>query len=342
LKPDRQQRRKTMADQDRESRRSRVGYGSTYRRVDEAGSSKKGLTTVLGGRKWLVKPDQKAKPEHPCLWMQAGAVKFKSCTNFYDCTACAYDHAMGEKAQAGKQISWQGAMRLRPEMHRLCRHSLTGRMEKRACAYNYECATCDFDQFFEDVWAAKTSSSPADVRRIKGFDVPSDHFFHDGHTWARIESGGAIRIGMDDFALKVLGRADAFELPLMGHELNPGKPSWGLKRRDNTANVLAPVGGVILDVNQNVRETPAIANGQPYGNGWLFLIRTPDVKASVKPLMTDQGTMGWMQNEVEQLEHMIEEVAGPLAADGGFLADDIYGNLPVLDWTRLTKTFLRT
>ncbi|MCK7513379.1 MAG: hypothetical protein MZV70_61325 [Desulfobacterales bacterium] len=109
----------------------------------------------------------------------------------------------------------------------LCRHSLTGRMEMRACAYNYECATCDFDQFFEDVWAAKTVKAPTDIRRVKGFGVPADHYFHDGHTWARVESGGAIRIGMDDFALKLFGRADAFDLPLMGHELNPGRGILG-------------------------------------------------------------------------------------------------------------------
>jgi hypothetical protein len=45
---------------------------------------------------------------------------------------------------------------------------------------------------------------------------------------------------------------------------------------------------------------------------------------------------------VDQLEHMIEEVAGPLAADGGYLADDIFGNLPGLGWDRLRKTFLKT
>lgn len=331
-----------MTEQNKERRRSRVGYGSTYRKVQEGDVPRKGLTTVLGGQQWLVKPDQKARPERPCLWMQAGAVKFKSCTNFYDCTGCDYDHAMGAKAKAGKQVSWQESMRLRPEMHRLCRHSLTGRMEMRACAYNYECSSCDFDQFFEDIWTAKTVTMPRDIRRVKGFGVPADHYFHDGHTWARVESGGAIRIGMDDFALKLFGHADAFELPLMGHELNPGKASWGLKHRSNAADVLAPVGGVIMEVNQKVRETPATANREPYGEGWLFLIHTSNIKASLKPLMNEENTMGWMQNEVGQLEHMIEEVAGPLAADGGYFTDGIYDHLPGLGWERLTKSFLRT
>jgi glycine cleavage system H lipoate-binding protein len=331
-----------MTKQSKERRRSRIGYGSTYGKGQEGEGPRKGVATVLGGQQWLVRPDQKAKPESPCLWMQAGAVKFKNCTNFYNCTECSYDHAMGGKAKAGKQVSWQEAMRLRPEMHRVCRHSLTGRMEMRACAYNYECATCDFDQFFEDVWAAKTVKAPTDIRRVKGFGVPADHYFHDGHTWARVESGGAIRIGMDDFALKLFGCADAFDLPLMGHELNPGRASWGLKHRDHAAGVLAPVGGVIMEVNQKVREAPGTANREPYGEGWLFLIHTPDIKASIKPLKTDESSMGWMQGEVGQLEHLIEEVAGPLAADGGYLSDGIYDHLPALGWERLTRAFLRS
>jgi len=58
--------------------------------------------------------------------------------------------------------------------------------------------------------------------------------------------------------------------------------------------------------------------------------------------MDDTTGLGWMNGEVGKLEGMIEEVAGPLAADGGFLSEDIYGNLPDLGWDNLTKSFLRT
>ncbi len=331
-----------MAEQIKETKRGQLGYGSTYRKGKAVEGSGKEIKSVLGGQVWLVKPDQKAKATHPCLWMQSGVVKFKNCTNFYDCTTCDYDHAMGAKARSGKQFSWQDAMRRQPDMHRVCRHSLTGRIAKRACAYNYECTSCDFDQFFEDVWTTRARSLPGEVQKIRGFDVPMDHYFHEGHAWARVESGGFIRIGLDDFSLKLLGAADAFDLPLMGKELNPGKAGWGLRRKDNLADVLSPVGGVIMEVNSRVRETPAVANREPYGDGWLFLVRNPDIKTSIKPLMSDQQSIGWIKGEVDQLEHMIEEVAGPLAADGGYLADDIFGNLPGLGWDRLTKTFLKS
>jgi len=274
--------------------------------------------------------------------MQAGVAKNKNCNNFYDCNTCKYDLGMKKRAADGKQVSWQDAMRKRPGKDRTCRHSLTHRIGNRVCSFNYNCSKCDFDQFFEEVWTAKTKSIPLEVQTIKGFNLPMDYFFHSGHTWARIENGGYIRIGLDDFALKLLGKADALDLPLMGKELDKGCVGWGLKRKENLADVISPVDGVIVEVNSNVRANPDLANREPYGDGWLFLVRTPNVKGTVKQLMASSESMDWMNSEVGRLEGMIEAVAGPLAADGGYLQDDIYGNLPDLGWKNLTKTFLRT
>ena len=65
-------------------------------------------------------------------------------------------------------------------------------------------------------------------------------------------------------------------------------------------------------------------------------------KATMGKLKVDQSSLSWMNNEVTHLESMIEEVAGPLAADGGYLAEDIYGNLPQTSWQKLTRIFLHT
>jgi len=323
--------------------RSQIGYGSSYRRGSRSDMKQEaGIGSVLGGQVWMIKPDKQAQADNPCLWMQAGVVKFKSCNNFYDCTTCKYDHAMQAKAEKGKQISWQDAMRRRPALERVCRHTLTQRISHRACAYDFRCEKCDFDQYFEDILSAKTKSDPTWMTTVKGFDVPRHYHFHNGHTWARIESGGFMRIGLDDFSLKVFGQADGFELPLMGKELNHGEIGWGLKRRDNLADVRAPINGVITEVNARVMEDPGLANREPYGDGWLFLVRTPDIKAAAKKLIGDTESVNWISGEVDVLEEMVTEVAGPLAADGGTFGPDIYGNLPGLDWRKLTQTFLKT
>jgi glycine cleavage system H lipoate-binding protein len=332
-----------MAEKMEGKGRGQLGYGSTYRKGTKGDlKNKVEIGTVLGGQVWVVKPDKKARPANPCIWMQSGAVEFKDCNNFYDCTTCKYDRGMSRNVRNEKQTSWQDNMRKQTGTHRICRHTLTQRIGARHCAYDYQCAKCDFDQLFEEVWSAKTPGSPSEVQKVKGFDVPLGYYFHDGHTWARIESGGFIRIGMDDFALKLLGEADGFELPLMGKAFDQGSAGWGLKRGVNTADVLAPVCGVVVDVNAKVREKPSMANRKPYETGWLFTVRPPDVKESVSTLMVNEKTVGWIAEEANTLVSMIEQVAGPLAADGGYLASDIYGTLPSLGWTTLTKRFLRT
>jgi len=332
-----------MNEKIKESRRGQVGYGSSYRQGSPQDLGKNDeIPVILGKQVWMVKPDKKNKIANPCLWMQAGAVKFKDCNNFYDCTTCKYDLGMAKRVEQGKQISWQDTMRTKADLERICRHSLTGRINSRLCAYDYQCTTCDFDQFFEDVWTPKNKSIPYSMQQVKGFDVPTDYSFHNGHAWARIESGGYIRVGLDDFSLKLLGQADAFELPLMGKELDQGAVGWGLKRKENHADVLSPINGVIVEVNSKVRENPQIANRKPYEDGWLFMVRTPDIKATMNDLITDTKSLAWMNTEVSNLENMVEDVAGPLAADGGHLADDIYGNLPQLGWNNLTKRFLKT
>jgi len=332
-----------MEENIREVGRGSVGFGSSYRRGSHADLKKRSeIAAVLGGQVWMIRPDKDAKTANPCLWMQSGVVEFKSCNNFYDCTTCKYDEGMRKQAEKGKHPTWQDAMRRKPSLDRVCRHTLTRRIAGRACAYNYECSACDFDQFFEEVWAAKNPSHPYDTQNIKGFQIPLGSYFHQGHTWARIESGGVIRIGMDDFSLKLLGKADAFDLPLMGKELSQGKVGWGLKRGANLADVLSPVGGVIVEVNSGLREKPMTANCAPYDEGWLFVIRNEDTRGSLKKLMDDTVSLNWMAGEIGKLEAMMESVAGPLAADGGSITDDVYGNLPALGWKNLTRTFLKT
>ena len=62
-----------MATEEKDSRRDRIGYGSTYRKGSAGEPARGAIKTVLGGQAWLVKPDQKAKTAHPCVWIRKGA-----------------------------------------------------------------------------------------------------------------------------------------------------------------------------------------------------------------------------------------------------------------------------
>jgi glycine cleavage system H lipoate-binding protein len=286
---------------------------------------------------WKADKDRTIRP---CIWMQSGVVAKKNCNHFFDCNSCKYDSAMQKAVDSGKQISWQDAMRMRSSTDRTCRHALTGRADHRICPMNYNCRRCDFDQVFEDTVSTRVNAGAAAVSEIKGFKIADGYYFHKGHTWVSIESGGFFRVGMDDFTFKVLGGPDGFNLPLTGQELNREKPGWGIKREQNFADILSPVNGVITNVNHAVSTSPDIPVNNPYADGWLFTVHNPDLKGAVKELLSDDDCKTWLDGEVTTLETMIETLAGPLSADGGVLTRDVYGNLPTLGWRNLTETFL--
>jgi hypothetical protein len=71
-------------------------------------------------------------------------------------------------------------------------------------------------------------------------------------------------------------------------------------------------------------------------------IHTKTLRQDLKNLMIHTESAEFMEGEVARLYKVIEETAGPLAADGGQLGHNIYGHMPELGWERLVKGFLRT
>jgi glycine cleavage system H lipoate-binding protein len=219
---------------------------------------------------------------------------------------------------------------------------MKGRIEFKVCTHDYKCANCDFDQYFNDQYSVHAVVSPVDVLDIEGFKVPQGYYFHPGHTWIKVEEGSSVRVGIDEFALRLLGPLDRIEAPLMGKEVKQGRADIGVYRSEHQARVLSPVSGVVTAINPKLREEGELANQDPYTAGWLMSVHCNNLRGDLKNLVINKETGDFIEGEVERLYELIEEVAGPLAADGGDLSQDIYGQMPQLGWERLTKVFLKS
>jgi hypothetical protein len=106
--------------------------------------------------------------------------------------------------------------------------------------------------------------------------------------------------------------------------------------------VQAPVSGVVTDINPELREKGNLANDDPYTGGWVMRLHSDNLRRDLKNLMIGDQASTYLDGEIERLYKVIEEEVGPLAADGGYLGDDIYGNLPPTSWDKLTRLFLHT
>lgn len=287
---------------------------------------------------------QTAGEEDRCIWMQAGVVRKKYCHRNYECADCVFDQALRRavREKRGNIVSWQDRLRERPQWQRPCIHHMMDAIEYRSCTNDYHCGHCDFDQYFQDQYTVHAVVSPVDSFEIGGFKIPQGYYFHEGHTWTKLEEGPSVRIGIDDFALRVLGPFDRIESPLMGKEVEQGKEAISIIRGDKEAQMLSPVTGVVTSLNTRVREQGTLAHEDPYANGWIMTVHSPHLRKDLKNLTINEESRDFIGEEVEQLFELIEEVEGPLGTDGGTLGSDLLGMMPKLGWERLTRLFLRT
>ena len=302
--------------------------------------------------------EDKQSVNHPeCIWMQAGVVPKKSCRIDYQCAVCAYDRAMRRIAtenqqrrekgripggKRGRIVFWKDKLRELPAWKQPCLHHMIGHIDFRTCTHDYHCADCEFDQYFSDQFAVHAVVQPVDVLDIKGFKIPQGFYLHPGHTWVKIEEGSMVRVGLDDFALRLLGPLDQIQAPLMGKQLEQGRRDISLRRDENDAKLLSPVSGVVTDINPALRERGSRGSEDPYSESWILRMHCANLRQDLKNLMIGEQASEYIDEEVERLYEVIEETAGPLAADGGYLGDDIFGNLPQIGWQQITRMFLRT
>ncbi|MFZ0944231.1 MAG: glycine cleavage system protein H [Syntrophobacteraceae bacterium] len=159
-----------------------------------------------------------------------------------------------------------------------------------------------------------------------------------------MEHGGFVRLGVDDFAWRLLGGPTDISLPKIGFKLRQNEKGWCINREDRSAAVLSPMNGIVMATNLDALRQPHLSKKDPYGKGWLIVIDPlGGLKKKTKNLLFEQTTVSWLAAEVKKLEEMVMNVYGvPLAATGGEIVEDIFGNLPHLKWEDLVRKFLLT
>jgi len=281
-----------------------------------------------------------------CVWSRAGVIKPIACMNAFDCLGCALDKKLQADFEARQQLAGGSSMdhtppRMRMLMKQLkCRHMLSGRVSYKLCAHGYNCVKCPYDQMIEDSSGAPALTPPV-CESVSGFQVARDYYYHTGHTWARVEYGGRVRVGIDDFALRMLGPQDEIQLPKLGSRVGQNRHQATLVRDKNEAETLSPLDGWVVAVNPNIKGNAATANRSPYGGGWLMVLQPTDLRKNLKNLFYGTESMAWLDDEAVRLTDLLSEDTGyQMAAAGGEAIDDIYGSIPGIDWHRLVEEFL--
>jgi glycine cleavage system H protein len=104
---------------------------------------------------------------------------------------------------------------------------------------------------------------------------PDDLKYHPEHDWARVEGDEAV-LGITWFACDALGELVHFEPPEVGASVTKDQSYGEVESVKAVSDLIAPLSGEVLAVNQQVIDAPETVNEDPYGNGWLIRIRLGD------------------------------------------------------------------
>ena len=121
---------------------------------------------------------------------------------------------------------------------------------------------------------------------------PDDLRYHREHDWVRLDGDEAI-FGITWYAQDSLGEVVFFDPPASGTTVTKDSPYTEVESVKAVSDVIAPLSGEIVAVNEALRDNPATINEDPYGEGWLVKVRLsdPSERESLMDARTYQGTL---------------------------------------------------
>ncbi|MFB3886578.1 MAG: glycine cleavage system protein H [Thermodesulfobacteriota bacterium] len=173
------------------------------------------------------------------------------------------------------------------------------------------------------------------------FRLPDEMYYHLGHSWAVPESQNVVKVGMDDFAQKLVGKIDAIQVPNLGSKIKQGDKGWTLKVDSKAIDMLSPVDGKVIAINEELLHSPGNINKDPY-ESWLMKVETPKFSVDRKQLLSGTMAKKWIEDVRENLLSRMNYDLGLVYQDGGLLVDGMARSLDRDRWDEIAKDFFLT
>lgn len=174
---------------------------------------------------------------------------------------------------------------------------------------------------------------------LDGLELAEALHYAPTHAWLQRSGRGAVRVGLDEIAGRLLHGPTAVQLPKPGTVLAAGLPAATVSCGPRSAVIVAPVTGTVVAANPAVARDPSILEESRYREGWLFAMKP--ATASFLSLPTGAAARAWFKDETVRFSHALETELGLQAADGGELVVEAPALLSEEKWQRLVSQFLR-
>jgi CheY-like chemotaxis protein len=174
------------------------------------------------------------------------------------------------------------------------------------------------------------------------FGLPGGVFISPGHVWANVTVPGLVRVGLDDFARKMIGRIEAIDLPAKGAVVKRGEPLFSLRQGTRVAVLPAPISGKVHDVNAELPHHPDWLVSRLYEKGWVCSIKPEHLAEELGQLRIGDVAAAWYREEISRLQRMLADARGEATAPApSGLAEGELEETDDSTWTKFTQAFLR-
>ena len=110
-------------------------------------------------------------------------------------------------------------------------------------------------------------------------NIPENLKYTVDHEWVMIE-GERAKVGITDYAQDALGDVVFVDFPELGKRVTVGETVTEVESTKSVSDIYAPLEGEIIEINQELDDSPELLNGDPYGEGWIFILKLSETTST--------------------------------------------------------------
>lgn len=127
-------------------------------------------------------------------------------------------------------------------------------------------------------------------------NIPAELRYAASHEWVRPEGNGIFTVGITEHAQELLGDMVFLDLPDEGDQIAMGDDVAVAESVKAASDVYAPITGEVIEVNEDLEDSPELVNSDPYGDGWFFKVKIED-ESEVESLLDADGYAESIEDE---------------------------------------------
>lgn len=258
-----------------------------------------------------------------------------------------------------------------PKKELKCVWMTAGLLTYKLCKYDLQCERCPLDWELRNL-SATPSFHPTAFREVKNIDsgslppqekekpdekfpgedlfrldIKGSFFYHPGHTWVKVEKADEVRVGLDCFIRRMIGKVNVIVLPLSGTRCRRGENLCSIIQEEGILDIVFPLSGSILSVNQKLKDQPDLISKDPMGDGFLLILKPKNLQRDQQYLFSGEAALSWYRKDLERFKTAIiselngQERIGITMQDGGISLGDVKKIVAPERYIQVVSAFLR-